>query len=358
MAHRFARLLAPAALAVVAGLLALGPSPAPAGAGGAGYLLVTSFDNHKVVRYDAATGAFVDEFVPFKSGGLVQPFGVIFSPHDGHLYVTGGLFSGPGQKKEVLRYDGLTGAYLDDFTEPGHLDSPRGVVFGPDGHLYVADRLAADISLGRVVRYHGLTGAFLDEFVPAGAAPRPSGLVFAPKGRGRPGLDLYVAGLVTSNILRYDGATGAFLGEFVPSGSGGLDYPGALTFGPDGNLYVSVFALGEGDRVLRYQGPNGRSPGAFIDAFVPPGSGGLIAPLGLLFGPDANGDGHQDLYVVSAELSEGLTAKKHTSAIKLYDGVTGAYLRDFVPPGGPALDGPNLMTFTGTHPTTLAYIGP
>ncbi len=42
-------------------------------------------------------------------------------------------------------------------------------------------------------------------------------------------------------MLRYDGSTGAFLDVFVPAGSGGLDGPLNATFGPDGNLYVGSF---------------------------------------------------------------------------------------------------------------------
>src|SRR5262249_53845998 len=151
---------------------------------------------------------------------------------------------------------------------------PRGIIFGPDGSLYVADRVAADDSLGRIVRFDGTTGAFLDEFVPAGFVGRPSGLVFAPSVEDAGRLDLYVTGLLTDSISRFHGVTGAYLGEFVASGSGGLDYPVGLTFGPDGDLYVTSLGRGEGIRtVARFQGPSGSTPGAFIDTFVAAGSG-------------------------------------------------------------------------------------
>jgi hypothetical protein len=79
-------------------------------------------------------------------------------------------------------------------------------------------------------------------------------------------------------VLRYDGTTGAFMGAFVPMGSGGLQAPVDLVFGRDGNLYVSnVFP----DSVLRYDGVTG----AFVDAFVPEGSGGLDSPGFLVFSP-------------------------------------------------------------------------
>src|SRR5262249_9087380 len=56
-------------------------------------------------------------------------------------------------------------------------------------------------------------------------------------------------------------------------------------FGPDGNLYVSSYGTNE---VLRYQGPSGAQPGAFIDVFIPAGDAGLFNPTGVTFGPDGN----------------------------------------------------------------------
>ena len=89
--------------------------------------------------------------------------------------------------------------------------------------------------------------------------------------------------LVTSidGVLRYDEKTGAFIDAFVPRGSGGLDIPLGVVFGPDSNLYVASAGT---DSVLRYDGKTG----AFIDAFVSRGSGGLDLPRGVVFGPDGN----------------------------------------------------------------------
>src|SRR5207248_2976388 len=80
-------------------------------------------------------------------------------------------------------------------------------------------------------------------------------LVFGPDG------NLYVVSHDNNSVLRYNGATGAFINAFVASGSGGLNAPFYLAFGPDGNLYVS----GSGtDTIKRYNG----STGAFLGDFA------------------------------------------------------------------------------------------
>jgi len=78
-------------------------------------------------------------------------------------------------------------------------------------------------------------GTFIDDFVSSGSGGLndPEGLVFGPDG------NLYVASEITDEILRYDGTTGAFIDTFVSAGSGGLDKPDDSLFGPDGNLYVA-----------------------------------------------------------------------------------------------------------------------
>src|SRR5262249_42797525 len=102
------------------------------------------------------------------------------------------------------------------------------------------------------------------------------------------------------------------------------------------------------------QGPNGPTPGAYLRTFVTPASGGLLYPLGVLFGPDGNGDGRQDLYVSNTDLT-GLKGK--SGNVRRYDGVTGAFIDTFVTEGSGGLNDPNLMTFTQTDPVTLAYMG-
>src|SRR5262249_56178530 len=104
-------------------------------------------------------------------------------------------------------------------------------------------------------------------------------------------------GSLDNTVKRYNGATGAFIDTFASGG--GLRFPGGITFGPDGNLYVTS---GFSNSVLRYDGKTG----AFLDAFAT--GGGLSVPTGLVFGPDGN-------------LSKGLR----------FGGRTGAAIGTFVP---------------------------
>ena len=55
--------------------------------------------------------------------------------------------------------------------------------------------------------------------------------------------DLLISNSGTNSVLRYDSATGAFIDEFVPNGSGGLIRPIGLAVGPDQNLYGDVCTL-------------------------------------------------------------------------------------------------------------------
>jgi hypothetical protein len=82
-------------------------------------------------------------------------------------------------------------------------------------------------------------------------------------------------------VNRYNGLTGVFLDVVIPSL--GIDVINGLIVGPDGNLYVSAFDTTQNinGRILRFDGVSG----AFIDVFVQPGSGGLVSPFELTFGP-------------------------------------------------------------------------
>jgi sugar lactone lactonase YvrE len=293
-------------------------------------LYVASANNNSVIRYNEVTGDYLDNFVYSGSGGLSVPKGLLFGA-DGNLYVNS------ANTNSVMRFSGTTGAPLPApgkadavFVTPGEggLQSPAGLILGRDGNLYVSSQ--ANHS---VLRYSGTTGDFIDAFVPKGSGGLhlPRGLVFGPDG------NLYVNN--DNSVLRFDGTTGAPLpapgqtGAVFVSGLGLLQV--GLVFGKDGNLYVADY---DGNSVLRFNGTTGE----FLDTFVSPASGGLNSRNSLIFGPDNN------LYVSSYD----------SNSVLRYDGTTGAFIDVFIPSGSGGLNGQTYLVFTHTDPTTLAYVPP
>jgi sugar lactone lactonase YvrE len=136
---------------------------------------------------------------------------------------------------------------------------------------------------------------------------------------------LLVGNTRANNVVLFDEQSGEFRGEFIRSGSGGLVAPDNILYGPDGNLYVASGDRPENSAILRYNGTTGQ----FIDVFA--SGGGLFRPYGTAFGPDGN------LYV-SSFLSD---------KILRYNGTTGQFIDVFASgngqPGG--LNGPNGLLF-------------
>ncbi|MEZ6135354.1 MAG: LamG-like jellyroll fold domain-containing protein [Pirellulaceae bacterium] len=202
-----------------------------------GNYLVSGVDSGNIVEYQP-DGTRVGDFVAASDTHLNNPGGMAYGP-DGNLYVAD---YGGGK---IVRFDGTTGGYIDDFVASG-LTNPLGLEFGPDGNLYVANRGSAG-----VLRYDGITGALDAGFNVAGISGAED-LTFGPDG------NIYVGS--ASGVIRVNATTGA-TSTFIANGAGGLQLAAGVEFGPDGNLYV---ADQDANVIRRYNG----TTGAYIDNYA------------------------------------------------------------------------------------------
>jgi sugar lactone lactonase YvrE len=178
---------------------------------------------------------------------------------------------------------------------------PRGVVIGPDGLLYVSNTPTPGGPNGHVLRFDPAKRKFIDKFVEnnGGTAKdctknlnRPEGLVFGPDGR------LYVTTFRASGadpvkqdtdaILVFDGPKGRHPGACVDQID--LDAPGsvngnrafaqALLFGPQGHLFVPISGNGPDTGAIRRYDVRGHKLPDFVSVNKSP----LGSPQYLTFG--------------------------------------------------------------------------
>lgn len=164
-----------------------------------GHLYVAAAHGDEVLRFNAATGDIIDTVIS-GADGLTRPHGLVFDAY-GLLYVTS------QNTDEVFRVNPATGQ-IDVFvgTQSGGLDAPVGLLFGPDGNGDGVDDLyVSSGATDSVLRYDGTTGEFMDEFVTSGSGglDRPRGMLFDSAD------NLYVSSALTDQVLRYGSASQA-----------------------------------------------------------------------------------------------------------------------------------------------------
>lgn len=314
--------------------------------------------NSSVLQFDAATGCYQGPFVSAGKGGLDGPRGILHVGNFLVSNQNEDSSTLPGEIDQYRHVSGKSLGALVPPTGANAPFDPDGIIRGPDDStLYVADIGNCGPTTctgGRVATYNVDTGQFLGNldfrsFIsntainPTGAFS-PRGLVFGPDGL------LYVS--VTAGppnptpgwILSYNTSTGAV--RVVASESGATDcsmklhHPDGLTFGPDGKLYVTSFRANptDIDRILIFNTATGActdeidldqagQPRAFAQYI-------LFGPRGYLFVPIA-GD------------------PPNAGAVRRYDVYTKAST-NFIAPGG-QLGSAWGLTFGRTNPTTLAY---
>jgi hypothetical protein len=142
---------------------------------------------------------------------------------------------------------------IDAFVPGAELRYETGPFFGPDGNLYV--RNTSNFSAAAVLRYDGTTGAFIDQFVPYGSGELAGNLCFAFRNTDSTTL-AYVAG----SRLHITAAPTAVSGTAIdititaldPNGNMDPAYQGTVTFSttdPDSGVVLPAdytFTTGDG----------------------------------------------------------------------------------------------------------------
>ena len=256
-------------------------------------VLIGNTQGDNIVEFDESTGQFLGEFIaPFE--GFESPDTLTYGP-DGNLYISSGTTR---ENSAIYRFDSQTGGLIDKFASGGDLFRPYGVAFGPDKLLYVSSFRSDEI-----LRYDSTTGDFVDVFAQRDGTDAglngPNGLLFGPDG------DLYVTtqGSVADEegnlefafsrqVLRYDIETKESevfaRPDPFPTSFGFVSLLG-LAVGPeDGDLYVSDFANG----IRRYDFATGEELDVLDTNYTETNpSSNFIGNLA--FGPEDN-----DLYTV------------------------------------------------------------
>jgi DNA-binding beta-propeller fold protein YncE len=320
-------------------------------------LYVGDAGDNTVKRFDATSGAFPGVFVKRSDGGLHGPAGLIFN-QTGDLELANQNVN-LGTSGEILIYDGATGKYagaLVPNSDPNAPFAPRGIVFG-NQRLFVASQQEKNdlhqLADGRLWVYTA-EGEFISGLnAPPGLVGQfhPRGVVFGPDGL------LYVSntpipGGLHAQILRYDPKEIAFKDVFVDDlqkdlQKAGVSFnrPEGLVFGPDGNLYVTSFRtdVNDNDKILIFADPGSKKAGAFLGKIDLDKVGDpRTYAQALLFGPNGK------LYVPIS----------NTGQIRVYNASTKEYsYTELVAPAssGGLLTAPQYLTFGKTDPATLAY---
>ena len=301
-------------------------------------LLVGSYqlnkhDDNEIHSYGLAT---TDLSYKTSSGGLHTPRAGVIGP-DGNLYVTSIA------KGEILRYNPATGDFIDIFADSGDgLTGPNGMALGPDGNFYVANSVMG----GELRKIDGTTGEDLGVFAtspPNLMDPKRefSDVVFGPD-FGEPsanGFDLYIStGAAGSNpgpgrgVFRYNGSTGSEESRIIDS----TTQPGPLLVGDD-YLYIGDQRGGGNPRLLRYEWSSG-TLSVLVDS-TEGDAAGLSNVTGLAF--DANGDLLASSFNATPDAVGDKVARMNIN--------TGAYIDDFA-----IVENPTFLTpFTPTGTTGI-----
>ena len=320
-------------------------------------LFIGDVHDNSVKQFDSTTGNLIDTFfVQPGAGGLNGPMGMIFT--DGQLLVSNQNFGSAAG--EVLRFNGQDGTFMNKLFSSTDRDAayaPQGIVRGaPDNRYYVADvgTQGGKCNSQGDVKLYDDAGAFLGNLDRTGFKPNfyPRGVVFGPDGllyvsaRGCPISNSPNEALV-AYVLRFDPYSRKFLNVFASDKTvAGFHRPEGLVFDDQRNLWITSFRdagdPNDVDRILKLDGKTGK----LLDSIPLWAAGGTRHyAQAILFGPD----GKLFIPVIS-----GVPPAATTGKVLRCD--TGTKQCDtIVQEGSTSLTYPWFLIFRKSDPATLRY---
>jgi WD40 repeat protein len=308
------------------------------------YYILLSGPTDNTVKVADPQGNFLGNLVTSGSGGLFGTDGLEITP-DGDLLV------GTVLGENVLRYDGRTGTFIDEFLAPDSggfadpnrqtgLDTVTQIKFGPDGNLYVSNFISFDgfnpatrepifstnprESVDNILVFDP-DGNFVTQYdFPRQDPATPLGIEFV-------GNKLIVAAREHNTIYKFDDITTAsrtqpnLLTPFINGDDPNvpLDGPAGLLVASDGKIYTTSL---DSQEIQTYDANNGSFLGIFVDDT---NEKGLTGPSALLETPSgvATPSGGTELVVTGfSSLNAGRIDFEGEGA--------GNVLDLFIPPGG------------------------
>ncbi len=189
-----------------------------------------------------------NNFIGFLGEELIGPN----NPLDGIGGVTlaqnGNILVSSQLSNQVLEYDGLTGDYIGVFGDASQqgsgLEFPAGITVGPDNNIYVSDlgnerilRFSPEGNFAGIVARGNQNDNLDDRFTDLEFGP--DGLLYVGFNDPLDAPDNIPPLLGQGEVRLYFTDLGLLVNTITGPADRPIDFAAALTFGPDGNLYIS-----------------------------------------------------------------------------------------------------------------------